>query len=105
LHRGQKDNASIESKSGNAAEKSTTVQAEKVQQSAAKSTDGSNASLENGHAQRGAYRGRGATRGRGRGRGGFSQPATGAPYMNGRPKTGYVNVDAETLKAFLLQQL
>lgn len=109
-HRAQKDNASIESKSSTNADKSTAAAAttegkSQSQQTASKAAENA-ASLEAGHSQRGAYRGRGgATRGRGRGRGGFGQGSTGAPYINGRPKPGYVNVDAETLKAFLLQQL
>ncbi|KAI8581386.1 hypothetical protein K450DRAFT_232816 [Umbelopsis ramanniana AG] len=104
-HRAQKDNASIESKSSTQDKSNAATSEGKLSQSPANKASGeANGALE-AHAQRGAYRGRGATRGRGRGRGGYSQTSTGAPYVNGRPKPGYVNVDAETLKAFLLQQL
>ncbi|GAB5586324.1 hypothetical protein Unana1_01224 [Umbelopsis nana] len=104
-HRAPKDNASIESKSSANADKSNATEGKtQTQQPAAKAAE-SSAPAEAGHSQRGAYRGRGAARGRGRGRGGFAHGSTGAPYINGSTKAGYVNVDSETLKAFLLQQL
>ncbi|CAO3687278.1 unnamed protein product [Umbelopsis ramanniana] len=105
-HRAQKDNASIESKSSTQDKSNTAVAEGKSSQPPTNKANGeANGSSEAGHSQRGAYRGRGATRGRGRGRGGYGQTSAGAPYVNGRPKPGYVNVDADTLKAFLLQQL
>lgn len=86
--------------SSTAAASTKPADSSKSDASSAAAANGTTQERSTSHHGRGGFRGRG----RGRGRGGFNSHRR-FDHANGRTKPYYINVDAETLKYYILQQM